>query len=226
MNVCIHKVLICTAASLVFMAESEAAAVDAQDCLAHYYMKSYAAALPLCIEAAEAGHEQSQFVLGLMYAEGKGMLKNDVDAAKWLEAAAQQGHAAARYKLQTLDLHKSDAARRNVVSTLWEKHTRPTEHKQTEVLKNQSGIEVFTEPAVAPVEQEVQMKHIDVKPVPVTAKKRVLKSTSKENHVIRRSQQYEGLNSLETAEIGRALAEDLAEDQQERERIRRLKQGL
>jgi len=210
----------------MLMAEmsAEATAVDAQDCLTHYYMKSYSAALPLCLEAAEAGHGQSQFVLGMMYAEGKGMQKNGIDAAKWLEAAAQQGHAAARYKLQSLDVYKSDAARRNIVSTLWAKHTMPTEKKQTERLKGSdySGVEVFTEPvSAAPVQQEIQIQRIDVKPAPA----RVEKSTLKENYFIRRSQEYEGLNSLETAEIGRALAEDLAEDQRERERIRRSMQG-
>lgn len=42
-------------------------------------------------QAAKYGHAEAQFELGTMYAYGRGVDKNDAEAAKWLRAAAEQG---------------------------------------------------------------------------------------------------------------------------------------
>ncbi len=43
-------------------------------------------------KAAEQGHADSQYILGLMYALGKGMPDDYVEAYVWWNLAAAQGH--------------------------------------------------------------------------------------------------------------------------------------
>ncbi|MCY4426066.1 MAG: tetratricopeptide repeat protein, partial [Halieaceae bacterium] len=50
-------------------------------------------------KAAEQGHATAQFVLGLVYANGQGVPKNDTEAARWYRMAAEQGHATAQFVL-------------------------------------------------------------------------------------------------------------------------------
>ena len=50
-------------------------------------------------EAAEKGHANSQDLLGALYAEGEGVAKNEVEAAKWFRKAAEQGDANSQYRL-------------------------------------------------------------------------------------------------------------------------------
>ncbi|MBL4774638.1 MAG: SEL1-like repeat protein [Mariprofundus sp.] len=140
-----------TIATLFLTTHTHAIADNTQDCLQLYYMKSYRQALPLCQQAAEKGYDQAQYVLGVMYIDGKGTKKNNKYAARWLKAAAIQGHAPARYKLQSIDSSHSDASRRRFTSSLWSKkiNTQPPKSPQqseTKKTPQHSGIEVFTEP--------------------------------------------------------------------------------
>ena len=48
---------------------------------------------------AEQGHAKAQYLLGLMYASGEGVLENDKEAVKWYRKAAEQGDAKAQYYL-------------------------------------------------------------------------------------------------------------------------------
>src|SRR5947207_3100734 len=55
--------------------------------------QDYAAALKILKPLAEdKGIADCQFHLGVMYEEGKGVPKDDKEAAKWYEKAAAQGH--------------------------------------------------------------------------------------------------------------------------------------
>lgn len=49
--------------------------------------------------AAEDGHAESMFLLAIAYAQGKGVPKDDVLAARWFHQAARRGHARARTSL-------------------------------------------------------------------------------------------------------------------------------
>ncbi len=49
--------------------------------------------------AAEQGHADAQYDLGLMYANGEGVVEDDTEGAHWLRMAAGQGHAEAQYRL-------------------------------------------------------------------------------------------------------------------------------
>ena len=50
-------------------------------------------------KAASQGHAAAQFSLGVAYASGKGVDKDEVQACKWYEKAARQGFAGAQYNL-------------------------------------------------------------------------------------------------------------------------------
>jgi TPR repeat protein len=49
--------------------------------------------------ASEEGDAQAQAWLGYIYASGKGLPRNDAEAAKWYRKAAEQGNAYAQYTL-------------------------------------------------------------------------------------------------------------------------------
>ena len=51
---------------------------------------------------AEQGDADAQWELGYMYAEGRGVEKNDKEAAKWFRKAAEQGDAVSQYELGRL----------------------------------------------------------------------------------------------------------------------------
>ncbi|MBL0231946.1 MAG: sel1 repeat family protein [Moraxellaceae bacterium] len=66
---------------------------------AAYQKGDYAAALKEFNEAAEQGHADAQFNLGLMYRKGQGVPQDDTQAVVWFKKAAQQGYASAQYNL-------------------------------------------------------------------------------------------------------------------------------
>ena len=46
--------------------------------------------------AAEQGHAGAQGLLGVMYADGRGVPQDNAEAARWFRLAAEQGHASAQ----------------------------------------------------------------------------------------------------------------------------------
>lgn len=59
----------------------------------------YSAAFQLSQKAAQQGHSPSQYALGMMYSNGKGITRDPKQAAFWWKKAADQGHASAQYIL-------------------------------------------------------------------------------------------------------------------------------
>jgi len=55
--------------------------------------------------AAEEGHSDSQFNVGLMYERGIGVDKNEKEAIAWYRKSAEQGNALAQYNLAVLYEH-------------------------------------------------------------------------------------------------------------------------
>jgi len=51
------------------------------------------------LKRAERGYANSQFNLGIMYDQGKGVLQDDKEAFKWYRLAAEQGVAQAQFNL-------------------------------------------------------------------------------------------------------------------------------
>lgn len=54
---------------------------------------------------AEQGDAEAQLNLGMRYAEGNGVIQNDVEAAKWFARAAEQGLPEAQYQYGLALLH-------------------------------------------------------------------------------------------------------------------------
>lgn len=67
-----------------------------------YQGGDYATALREWQSLAEQGHAGAQYNLGLLYANGKGVQKDDAKAWQWYEKAAVQGHADAQVNLGIL----------------------------------------------------------------------------------------------------------------------------
>lgn len=78
---------------------ASAAAGPLEDGLEAYQEKDYVKAVQLWRPLADAGVAAAQYRLGVMYAEGKGVPRNDAEAAVWFERAAKQGDATAQYDL-------------------------------------------------------------------------------------------------------------------------------
>ena len=66
--------------------------------------KDYAAAFPILMEVAQAGHPRAQVLLGRTYQEGLGQAVDYKQAAEWHGKAAAQGHRAAQFSLGNLYL--------------------------------------------------------------------------------------------------------------------------
>ena len=67
-----------------------------------YHRGDYATALREWQPLAKQGHAAAQYNLGLLYANGQGVKKDDAEARQWYEKAAVQGHAAAQVNLGSL----------------------------------------------------------------------------------------------------------------------------
>src|SRR5579864_882074 len=70
-----------------------------REALDAYQRGDYPGALAGCKSAAEQGDASCQNVLGILYSEGRGVPKNDAEAARWFRKAAEQGHAHACFNL-------------------------------------------------------------------------------------------------------------------------------
>lgn len=64
-----------------------------------YEQKDYAAALKELTPLAEKGDAGAQVILGKMYWQGQGVLKDTDQAVKWFKASAVQGNAEAQFYL-------------------------------------------------------------------------------------------------------------------------------
>jgi len=67
-----------------------------------YHRGDYATALREWQPLAKQGHAVAQYKLGLLYANGRGVPKDEAQARQWFEKAAVQGHADAQVNLGIL----------------------------------------------------------------------------------------------------------------------------
>ena len=65
----------------------------------HYEKHKLKEAHTWFLKAAEVGHSEAQFRLGLLYKNGDGVEKNSVEASRWYQKAAEQGFAKAQVNL-------------------------------------------------------------------------------------------------------------------------------
>ena len=67
--------------------------------LSAYKAGNYEVAAQEFRSAAHQGDDDAQMTLGFMYANGEGVTRDDVEAAKWFAAAAAQGNPLAQISL-------------------------------------------------------------------------------------------------------------------------------
>ena len=65
----------------------------------YFNAKDYAGALKWLRKAAEMGHTDAQYLLGIMFDNGNDIRQNYVEAVKWYRKAAEQGHKEAQCNL-------------------------------------------------------------------------------------------------------------------------------
>ncbi|MDQ2767317.1 MAG: PEGA domain-containing protein [Gemmatimonadota bacterium] len=72
------------------------------NCLNSYSDKNYPAALLACTREANAGNQQAQRNLGVIYDQGLGVNKDPAQAALWFRKAAETGNRDATFQLATM----------------------------------------------------------------------------------------------------------------------------
>ena len=93
------------AAGMLILTSNIALAVDGFDEGLRYYMSGKPnVALSLWRPLAESGHSNAQFHLGHLYSNGDGVTKNNVEALKWYQQAAAQGHQTADYRIRVIKM--------------------------------------------------------------------------------------------------------------------------
>src|SRR5260370_17944390 len=85
---------------LLILSVATAMAADTlEDAVAAYRKADYATALRIYRSMADQGLAIAQFNVGLMYDNGQGVSKDEVQAIKWYRLAADQGRSDAQYQL-------------------------------------------------------------------------------------------------------------------------------
>jgi uncharacterized protein len=84
---------------LALVAITPATAGSFQTGMAAYHRDDYMAAVRTFWPLAEAGDARAQAILGFMFATGRGVPQNYIEAASWYRRASEQGHPTAQYML-------------------------------------------------------------------------------------------------------------------------------
>ena len=69
--------------------------------------------------AAEQGYARAQFNLGVMYATGRGVPKDDAKAVKWYRLAADQGYARAQFNLGVMYATGRGVLKDRILAHIW-----------------------------------------------------------------------------------------------------------
>ena len=87
--------------AVVFAATVQAAVVQGtmEEGLAAYRAADYVKAVEIWRGLAEKGDPVAQYRLGALYAEGKGVVRDDATAMMWFQRSANQGNADAQYNV-------------------------------------------------------------------------------------------------------------------------------
>jgi hypothetical protein len=69
--------------------------------------------------AADQGHAEAQYNLGVMFEQGRGVAQSDVEAARWFRKAADQGNAGAQYNMGGMFSQGRCVAQSDVEAARW-----------------------------------------------------------------------------------------------------------
>jgi hypothetical protein len=79
----------------------------------------YAGALKEIRPLAQKGDSNAQSNLGMMYATGRGVPQNSIEAEKWIRKAAEQGLAEAQYNLGLINVKGLGVPQNNAEALKW-----------------------------------------------------------------------------------------------------------
>jgi len=82
-------------------------------------------------KAADQGHSEAQYELGIRYQYGRGFTQNDKEAVKWYKKAAEQGLAIARYDLEVMYLQGRGVTQDDDKADEWRIKADERNHKET-----------------------------------------------------------------------------------------------
>ena len=75
--------------------ENDSTAVDLASGVSAFESKHFAQAMHLLTPLAQRGMADAQYRVAIMLQNGLGVVRNEISAAQWMRAAAEQGHALA-----------------------------------------------------------------------------------------------------------------------------------
>ena len=93
--------------------------MDFEAGMAAYQSGDFETALGKIKPLAEGGHAEAQYNLGLIYANGHGVARDDGAAAKWYEQAARQELTEAQYNLGLMYALGQGVEKNYVLAHMW-----------------------------------------------------------------------------------------------------------
>ena len=81
--------------------------------------QDHAAAMSWFRKAAEQGHAEAQYNLGVMYEDGRGVPRDYTAAMSWFRKAAEQGEAKAQFNVGIMYAHGQGVPRDDVQAHKW-----------------------------------------------------------------------------------------------------------
>ena len=110
-------ILIGAVIGTLFLVPAHGSAQDSKSVsCADVYSRSPLEDLTRCVEQ---GHAGAQSALGLKYASGAGVPKDDVEAVRWYRLAVEQGHAGAQWLLGSMYLNGDGVPEDDVLADMW-----------------------------------------------------------------------------------------------------------
>ncbi|MDP2258696.1 MAG: tetratricopeptide repeat protein [Caulobacter sp.] len=106
---------------------------------AAYGKGDYATALANLQPLAKKGAKAAQYYLGLMYEKGRGVTRDDAEAAQWFRRAADQGHADAQYSLALMYIEGRGVAHDEYEALDWLTLAAQQGHKPAQDIMKSNG---------------------------------------------------------------------------------------
>ncbi len=118
-NPLIRRSIVALALLAVLLGIPIAAAQTFDEAAAAYERRDYATAIRGFLVHADQGTAEAQFNLGLMYALGQGVLKDEAEAVRWYRLAAEQGDADAQKNLGAMYATGEGVLKDSVLAHMW-----------------------------------------------------------------------------------------------------------
>jgi TPR repeat protein len=117
MKASVRNLMAVIAAATAFVASAVAGPFE--DGVAAYNERFYAKAAEFWQPLADKGDAAAQYRLGALYADGKGVERNDATAFMWFRRAAEQGDAAAQYDVGSSYFSGTGVPKNDVEAAKW-----------------------------------------------------------------------------------------------------------